>query len=618
MARATAGAARAPRVRARGLRPIPDDRRRRDRRQGRGHRRLRHGRRSRARRCGGDRRLGHDPPGRQCRGRLGRDRRGGLGRGGRHARGRQRESRRGDPDDGRLDDPLGGRRASHVLDVPFRLAADARRAAVDHRGTHRGGLPRRLDAHRGVSRQSTRALGARRRRDPPGIRTALRPAGRDDHRYPADPGGGAASRRPLPVRVHGLGRMARRAAAVPSGENTRQGGRPGRGRLRPRGPDTVDRHHRADSRGRLLSRRDAPLALRAHTGRCRLGRTTQMHRMTPASVGDAAVARSAVARALVVVAAAVVAGTALVHGQVRGADPIESVTLRSGSYADFRQVFAREAPAGVSVPATLRFPERPRERYPAVVVVHTLGGLQEANEGWLAAELRRSGFATLTYDSFSARGLSQSALIGSRAGPPMASGVADAFAAFQFLAGHPRIAADRIGIVGFSFGGEMAHLTAFESLRAAMGAGPSRFAAHVATYPAGNYGARAEAGAYTGAPILMLLGEKDDNLPVAKVESYLAYASAAGHPAPIATVVYPGAFHAWTVPTLGAPRFYPEYVASPRKCPVILFGRRGPTMLVAGGERPLDPDALAACQAAGSGYSMGYDAATRAKSAADT
>jgi hypothetical protein len=41
-------------------------------------------------------------------------------------------------------------------------------------------------------------------------------------------------------------------------------------------------------------------------------------------------------------------------------------------------------------------------------------------------------------------------------------------------------------------------------------------------------------------------------------------------------------------------------------------------MLVGGGERPLDPDALAACQAAGSGYSMGYDAATRAKSAADT
>jgi dienelactone hydrolase len=329
------------------------------------------------------------------------------------------------------------------------------------------------------------------------------------------------------------------------------------------------------------------------------------------------VVRGAASRALGLVAATVAVGTALVYGQVRDAGPIELVTLRSGSYADFRHVFAREAPATVSVPATLRFPDRPRDRYPAVVVVHTIGGFQEANEGWQAAELRRSGFATLTYDSFIARGLSQSAVIGSRAGPPIASGVADAFAALRLLAGHPRIATDRIGIVGFSFGGEVAHLTAFETLRAAMGAGPSRFAAHVATYPAGNYGARAEADAYTGAPILMLLGEKDDNLPVAKVEGYLAYASGAGHPAPITTVVYPGALHAWTVPTLGAPRFYPQY-GSARKCPVILFGRGAPTVLVDGRAQPFDPDAFSACRAAGPGYSMAYDATTRTKSAADT
>jgi dienelactone hydrolase len=327
--------------------------------------------------------------------------------------------------------------------------------------------------------------------------------------------------------------------------------------------------------------------------------------------------RRAASRALAVVAAAVAVGTALVHGQVSDVGLIERVTLRSGSYTDFRQVFSREAPAGVSVPATLRFPDQARDRYPAVVVVHTISGFQEANEGWAAAELRRSGFATLTYDSFSARGLSRSAVVGSRAGPPLASGVADAFAALQFLAGHPRIAADRIGIDGFSFGGEVAHLTAFEVLRAVMATGSSRFAAHVATYPGGSYGARAEASAYTGAPILMLLGDKDDNLPVAKVEGYLAYASGAGHPAPITTVVYPGAFHAWTVPTLGAPRFYAQYVST-RKCPVILFGRGAPTVLVDGRAQPFDPDALAACRAAGPGYTMAYDATTRTKSTADT
>jgi len=327
--------------------------------------------------------------------------------------------------------------------------------------------------------------------------------------------------------------------------------------------------------------------------------------------------RRAASWALAVVAAAVAVGTALIYGQVSDAGLIERVTLRSGSYTDFRQVFAREAPSGVSVPATLRFPDQPRDRYPAVVVVHTIDGFQKANEGWLAAELRRSGFATLTYDSFSARGLSQSAVVGSRTGPPLASGAADAFAALHFLAGHSRIDADRIGIDGFSFGGEVAHLTAFEVLRVVMATGSSRFAAHVATYPGGTYGARAEASAYTGAPILMLLGDKDDNLPVTKVEGYLAYASGAGHPAPITTVVYPGAFHAWTVPTLGAPRFYAQYVST-RKCPVVLLGRGAPTVLVDGRAQSFDPDALAACVAAGPGYSMAFDATTRTKSTADT
>jgi dienelactone hydrolase len=57
------------------------------------------------------------------------------------------------------------------------------------------------------------------------------------------------------------------------------------------------------------------------------------------------------------------------------------------------------------------------------------------------------------------------------------------------------------------------------------------------------------------------VGEKDDNLPLAKIESYLAYARAAGNPAPIETVVYPGAHHAWTVPGLVPARFYLDYVS---------------------------------------------------------
>jgi len=87
--------------------------------------------------------------------------------------------------------------------------------------------------------------------------------------------------------------------------------------------------------------------------------------------------------------------------------------------------------------------------------------------------------------------------------------VVDAYAALRGLRTSP-IDAERIAILGFSYGGEMAHLTAFERLRSALHPGSGRFAAHVAFYPGGSLGAIAERGAYTGAPLLMLLGGKDD------------------------------------------------------------------------------------------------------------
>ena len=131
------------------------------------------------------------------------------------------------------------------------------------------------------------------------------------------------------------------------------------------------------------------------------------------------------------------------------------------------------------------------------------------------------------------------------------------------------------------------------------------------------FGAIAEPGAYTGAPVLMLLAAKDDNLPVTKIEGYVAYARAAGAPAPIETVIYPDAYHAWTVSDLGSARFYPDYVST-KKCPLILLGPKWPALLIDGEAKQFDPTAFGACVAAAPGYSMGFDAAIRAQSIADT
>jgi len=196
---------------------------------------------------------------------------------------------------------------------------------------------------------------------------------------------------------------------------------------------------------------------------------------------------------LCVLVATIAYGTATGHCQGSQAG-MTAVTFQSSTYSDMRQLLAREATGGaVTVKAYLGFPEQVRDRYPAVIIVHTLAGYRDVNEGYAAAELRKAGFATLTYDSFAARGTTGAALSGSPGYLPI--GVADAYAALRLLSGEPRIDADRVAIIGFSYGGEVAHLAAFETLRSALNPAPGRFAAHVAFYPGGNFGAIAEPGA---------------------------------------------------------------------------------------------------------------------------
>lgn len=308
-------------------------------------------------------------------------------------------------------------------------------------------------------------------------------------------------------------------------------------------------------------------------------------------------------------------GTATGHCQGSRAG-MTAVTFQSSTYSDMRQLLARQVPAAaVTIKANLGFPEQVSDRYPAAIVVHSISGYRDSNEGYVAGELRKAGFATLTYDSFAVRGTTGAALQGSPGYLPI--GVADAYAALRLLSNEPRIDASRIAIIGFSYGGEIAHLTAFETLRSALNSGAGRFAAHVAFYPGGNFGVIAEPGAYTGAPILMLLGGKDENLPVTKIETYLAYARSKTAPAPIETIVYPGAYHAWTVPDVTSARFFSDLVST-KKCPLILLGPQGPAFLIDGGTKPFDPATFAACVAAAPGYSVGFDAAVRAQSVADT
>ncbi len=152
------------------------------------------------------------------------------------------------------------------------------------------------------------------------------------------------------------------------------------------------------------------------------------------------------------------------------------------------------------------------------------------------------GIATFLVDSFTPRGIS-----GTGANQSLltytTSGI-DALKALEVLATHPRIDANRIGVIGFSRGGLAAQEAGFERFRAAVlpGTGLS-FALHVAIY-----GGCTQFGTTTGVPILHLMGDKDDYNSVGPCQEMTDKINArGGH---VRLVVYPGALHGFDRPEI--------------------------------------------------------------------
>jgi dienelactone hydrolase len=176
-------------------------------------------------------------------------------------------------------------------------------------------------------------------------------------------------------------------------------------------------------------------------------------------------------------------------------------------------------------------------RVPAMIIQHGSGGVAAAREGRYAREMVKLGVAALVMDSFKGRGIVST--VADQSAVSSQDMAEDAFAALKRLASHPRIASDRIGILGFSKGGTVALLTALE--RRANRALPDglRFALHVSLYP--GCGSQYFRPKSTGAPIYLLLGGADTYVGVGPCQEYAAALKAEG--AAIDVTVYPGARH---------------------------------------------------------------------------
>lgn len=147
---------------------------------------------------------------------------------------------------------------------------------------------------------------------------------------------------------------------------------------------------------------------------------------------------------------------------------------------------------------------------PAVVIVHSSGGV-DSTGGWYAQSLNDSGIATLEIDLWSPRGYGG----GTDDRPDsVQETLPDVFGALSYLANRTEIDATKIGLIGFSWGGVAAMLSATQPYYDLMGDGVNQFAGFVAHYPlCWTYNTILpgfEFTQLTGQPILIQVGSEDD------------------------------------------------------------------------------------------------------------
>ena len=113
----------------------------------------------------------------------------------------------------------------------------------------------------------------------------------------------------------------------------------------------------------------------------------------------------------------------------------------------------------------------------------------------------------------------------------LASGLADAAGAIRLLKAHPDVP-ERLGVVGFSFGGTVAALVAGRDSRiraAVLAAAPAEFGGDPKWKPAAEF-------SRTRARVLLIWGSRDDQVAFESAERYAAVLSQARVPNKIVTI----------------------------------------------------------------------------------
>jgi dienelactone hydrolase len=174
-------------------------------------------------------------------------------------------------------------------------------------------------------------------------------------------------------------------------------------------------------------------------------------------------------------------------------------------------------------------------------MLHGSAGVLAARELTYGKQLASMGIAALVIDAFGARRDRGTSYTERLLNITEVMLIADAYASLDYLATRPEIDPDRVVLIGFSYGAMAAMYALNAEVAEKLGPGGRRFAGHVAYY--GPCVTRFEDRRTTGAPLLMLYGDKDQIIDRQRCDETAADFRAGG--SEVEVVVYPGAVHQW-------------------------------------------------------------------------
>lgn len=195
---------------------------------------------------------------------------------------------------------------------------------------------------------------------------------------------------------------------------------------------------------------------------------------------------------------------------------------------------------------------------PVMVILHGSGGVSDIGTGEWSRFFLSMGIATFVVDSFTPRGISSTAADQLQLSYPAST--ADALMALKAVADQPGVDAKRIGVIGFSRGGQSSTNSAYTKIQAGvLGANSSlRYALHIALY-----GGCFQPGTTDKTPILFLLGDDDGYVTPESCAKFVDTLRSRG--ANIELVVYTNAKHGFDQER--SRDSYGAQVQSWKKCP---------------------------------------------------